>query len=207
MDAERWQQIRSVFNQLVELEPERLAERLALLSASDPELRDAVESLLAADSDSSGDLGGAALPPRGDPQGPPPDPLGLAGSTLSHFRVLEPLEAGGMGVVYRAEDTRLGRAVALKFLLPHHTLDPSAKQRFLQEARTAGALDHPNLCTIHEVGESEDGRLFLAMPLYPGETLRARLQRDGALPVAEALAIARQIAQGLACAHAAGRWS
>ncbi|MGI9182495.1 MAG: protein kinase domain-containing protein [Longimicrobiaceae bacterium] len=163
-----------------------------------------MESLLAADAESSGGLGGAGLPPRGDHHGPAPDPLGLAGHTLSHFRVLQPLEAGGMGVVYRAEDTRLGRAVALKFLLPQYTLDPSAKQRFLHEARTAGALDHPNLCTIYEVGEAEDGRLFLAMPLYPGETLKARLARDGPLPVSEALAIAQQIAQGLACAHAAG---
>jgi serine/threonine protein kinase len=204
MDPQRWRTVRAVFDELVELEPERRAARLAVLRISDPQLCEAVESLLAADAASSGGLGGAGLPARGDQEGLPPDPLGLAGRTLSHFRVQEPLEAGGMGVVYRAEDTRLGRAVALKFLLPHHVLDPSAKQRFLQEAWTAGALDHPNLCTIYEVGESEDGRLFLAMPLYPGETLKARLERDGALPVAEALAIARQIAQGLACAHAAG---
>jgi tetratricopeptide (TPR) repeat protein len=204
MDPQRWREIRAVFNELVELEPDRRAGRLAALSAGDPQLRKAVESLLAADAASSGGLGGAALPPRGDQHGLLPDPLGLAGSTVSHFRVLDPLEIGGMGVVYRAEDTRLGRAVALKFLLPHHVLDASAKQRFLHEARTAGALDHPNLCTIYEVGESADGLFFLAMPLYPGETLKARLEREGALPVEDALAITRQIAQGLSCAHAAG---
>jgi serine/threonine protein kinase len=126
------------------------------------------------------------------PATPVPDPLSLAGRTVSHFQVLEPLGAGGMGVVYRAEDTRLGRAVALKFLLPQLGLDAAAKARFLHEAHSAAALDHPNLCTIHEVGESEDGRLFLAMALYPGETLKARLAREGPLPVAEALEIARQ---------------
>src|SRR5262249_2215777 len=135
---------------------------------------------------------------------PPLDYLGLAGRTISHFRVLEPLGAGGMGVVYRAEDTRLGRVVALKFLLPQPTADGVAKARFLREARSAAALDHPNLCTLHEAGETEDGRLFLAMALYPGETLKARLERDRPLPVQTVLDIARQVAHGLRCAHSAG---
>jgi len=143
------------------------------------------------------------LPPRsGD--GKRADPFGLSGLTVSHFHVEEPLGAGGMGVVYRADDTRLGRAVALKFLLPQYGLDESAKQRFLQEAHAAAALDHPNLCTVHEVGETEEGQLYLAMTLYVGETLTARLAREGPLGVQDALAIARQIADGLACAHAAG---
>ncbi len=85
-----------------------------------------------------------------------------------------------MGVVYKAEDTRLGRTVALKFLPPELTRDPEAKARFLQEARAASALDHPNLCTIHEVGETADGRLYLAMPCYDGETLRQRIDRGTA---------------------------
>jgi len=130
--------------------------------------------------------------------------LGLTGRTVSHFRVVEPLGAGGMGVVYRAEDTRLGRAVALKFPLPNSSLDATAKTRFLREARAAAALDHPHLCTIYDVGESEDGRVFLAMALYAGETIKARIARDGPLSVKEALAIAKQIARGLGCAHAAG---
>jgi serine/threonine protein kinase len=109
-----------------------------------------------------------------------------------------------MGVVYRANDTRLGRVVALKFLLPHYNLDASAKARFLREAHAAAALDHPNLCTIHEVGTSDEGCLFLAMALYPGETLRDRLARNGSIPLREALDIAPQIVQGLQAAHAAG---
>jgi serine/threonine protein kinase len=122
---------------------------------------------------------------------------------VDHYRILEPLGGGGMGVVYRAEDTRLGRTVALKFLPPELTRDPVAKARFLQEARTASALDHPNICTIYDVGETEDARLYLAMPCYDGETLRQRLEH-GPLPVDDAVDVAWQIARGLAKAHRQG---
>jgi Tol biopolymer transport system component len=108
-----------------------------------------------------------------------------------------------MGVVYRAEDTRLRRMVALKFLPSRLTRDLTAKARFLQEAQAASALDHANICTIHEVGESEDGELYLAMACYDGETVQAKIDR-GPLPVAEALDVARQAAQGLAKAHRHG---
>ena len=133
-----------------------------------------------------------------------PDPSDLSGRVVSHFRVLEPLGAGGMGVVYRAEDLRLHRTVALKFVRPGHVIDDSETARFLREARAAAALDHPNICTIHEVGESDDGMLFLAMSYYVGETLRDRLTRTGKLPLADALDVATQIARGLASAHGAG---
>ncbi len=133
-----------------------------------------------------------------------PDPSGLSGRTVSHFRVLEALGAGGMGVVYRAEDVRLNRTVALKFMLPRYGIDADATARFLREARAVAALDHSNICTVHEVGESEDGQLFLAMSYYAGETLKDRLTRSGMLPVAEALDVAAQITRGLASAHAAG---
>jgi serine/threonine protein kinase/Flp pilus assembly protein TadD len=132
------------------------------------------------------------------------DQSDLTGREVSHFRVLEPLGAGGMGVVYRAEDLRLHRTVALKFMRPDYTLDDTATARFLREARSVAALDHPNICTVHEVGESEDGQLFLAMSYYPGETLRERLTKHGALPLHEALDIAVQITRGLAAAHGAG---
>jgi serine/threonine protein kinase/dipeptidyl aminopeptidase/acylaminoacyl peptidase len=122
---------------------------------------------------------------------------------VDHYRILEPLGGGGMGIVYRAEDLRLGRTVALKFLPPELTRDPVAKARFLQEARTASALDHPNICTIYDVGETADAQLYLAMPCYDGETLRQRLER-GALPPDEAVDIAWQIARGLAKAHRQG---
>jgi eukaryotic-like serine/threonine-protein kinase len=129
--------------------------------------------------------------------------LVLTGRRVSHFQVAELLGGGGMGVLYRAEDTRLGRIVALKFLAPELVRDEIAKARFLTEARAASALEHPNLCTILEVGETEEGLLFLAMPLYQGESLDYRLAR-GPLPVEQALDIATQVARGLAKAHQQG---
>jgi serine/threonine protein kinase/Tol biopolymer transport system component len=131
------------------------------------------------------------------------DAAHLVGRMLAHYRVLEYIGGGGMGVVYKAEDLRLTRTVALKFLPPELTRDPEAKTRFLQEARAASGLDHPNICTIHEVGETDDGRLYLAMPSYDGETLRRRIER-GPLPIEEAIDIAEQIARGLAKAHRGG---
>jgi serine/threonine protein kinase len=130
-------------------------------------------------------------------------PALFTGRLVSHFRVTEPLGGGGMGVVYRAEDTRLGRTVALKFLAPELGRDPIAKARFLNEARAASALEHPNLCTILDVGETAEGLLFLAMPLYDGESLDRRIAR-GPLPVEQALDIATQTARGLAKAHQQG---
>ena len=203
MDPQRWEEIQSTFDTLVELDDVERGNRLTALSTSDPELRAAVELLLAADSDADARL--ASLDAVFFPQAArPSDPLGLAGQTVSHFQVHEPIGAGGMGVVYRAEDTRLGRAVALKFLLPSHNLDSSAKARFLREAHLVAALDHPNLCTIHEVGTSDDGRVFLAMALYPGETLKARMARADQMGVSEILEITRQVTEGLQCAHEAG---
>ena len=195
-DAARWSEVRALFDELADATGGTRERRLA---AVDPDLRQAVCGLLEADTDAEARLSGmfGAVPPLRDP-------LGLAGRTVSHFEVRAPLGAGGMGVVYAAEDTRLGRMVALKVPLPERHLDASGRRRFLNEARAAAALDHPNLCSIHEVGESEEGILFLAMPLYRGETLQARLQREGSLPLDEAVSIARQIACGLAAAHAEG---
>jgi TolB-like protein len=127
----------------------------------------------------------------------------MVGGTISHYRILEKLGEGGMGVVYKAEDTTLGRAVALKFLPPELTRDAEAKERFIQEARAASALDHPNICNIHEVGETDDGQTFIAMAYYEGEDLKSRIGR-GPLKLDEALDIAVQIAQGLAKAHGQG---
>jgi serine/threonine protein kinase len=134
---------------------------------------------------------------------------GLSGSTeasgpaIPRYRILGPIGIGGMGVVYRAEDIRLRRMVALKFLPPALTPNPRAKARFLNEARAASALDHPNLCTIHEIDETDDGELFLVMAYYDGETLEAKLRR-GPLPVARAIEIARHVALGVGRAHEHG---
>ena len=129
--------------------------------------------------------------------------IAMAGRDVESYRLGERLGSGGMAVVFRAEDLRLGRPVALKFLAPELCRDPAAKQRFLREARAASALDHPNLCTIHEVGETADGQIFLAMPCYEGETLRQRIRR-GPLSLDDAVDIASQVAQGLGKAHRNG---
>jgi serine/threonine protein kinase/class 3 adenylate cyclase len=125
------------------------------------------------------------------------------GQQIGHYHLLGTLGSGGMGMVYRAHDTRLDRDVALKFLPSHLSAMPEARERLLVEARAAAALEHPNVCSIHEIGETSDGRLFIAMACYSGETLRERLA-CGPLPPVEAFVIAVQIARGLAAAHAAG---
>jgi serine/threonine protein kinase/tetratricopeptide (TPR) repeat protein len=127
----------------------------------------------------------------------------LIGRQVAQYRVVERLGGGGMGVVYRAEDTRLGRTVALKFLSGETANRSRATQRMLREARAAAAIDHPNVCTLYEVGETDNGELFLAMAYCDGETLAARLAR-GPLPVDQALALTRQIVAGLAAGHARG---
>jgi serine/threonine protein kinase len=124
----------------------------------------------------------------------------MIGRTLSHYQILEKLGQGGMGDVYRARDTALDRDVALKFLPPDLTRDPDAKTRFVREAQAASALDHPNICTIYEIGETEDGQLFIAMACYEGEALREKISH-GPLPLSDAANIAVQIAQGLKVAH------
>ena len=125
----------------------------------------------------------------------------MIGTTVSHYRILESIGAGGMGVVYLAEAERLHRRVALKFLPPVMAQDAHARARLLREAQAASALDHPNVATVHDIGEC-NGQLFIAMPFYDGETLRRRLER-GSLTVAEAARIGGQIAAGLAAAHRA----
>ncbi len=124
----------------------------------------------------------------------------MIGQTVSHYRILEKLGQGGMGVVYKAEDTKLERFVALKFLPPHLNQAEEEKKRFIHEAKAASALDHPNICNIYEIDETEDGQMFIAMACYDGESLKEKIDR-GAMPIDEAIDITIQIAQGLAKAH------
>ncbi len=124
----------------------------------------------------------------------------MIGKTISHYKILEKLGAGGMGVVYKAQDTKLDRFAALKFLPPHLGQSEEEKKRFIQEAKAASALDHPNICTIYEIDETEDGQMFIAMACYEGESLKERIER-GPMPLDEALDIAVQISQGISRAH------
>jgi TolB-like protein/Tfp pilus assembly protein PilF len=126
-----------------------------------------------------------------------------SGSRLGRYEIVGQLGSGGMGVVYEARDPQLQRAVAIKLLGPDLASDATAKQRFLQEARAASVLDHPNICTIYEIGEAEDGRLYMVMARYDGETLEKRIER-GPLALDDAIDIAAQVARGLAEAHGAG---
>ena len=124
----------------------------------------------------------------------------MIGTTISHYHVIEKLGGGGMGVVYKAEDIKLKRLVALKFLPPDLTSDSRSKERFAHEAQAASSLEHPNICTVHDIGDTDEGQTFIVMAYYDGETLKRKLTR-GRLKVEQALEIAAQIADGLAKAH------
>ena len=125
------------------------------------------------------------------------------GSRLGQYEIVSLIGGGGMGLVYKAQDTRLKRLVALKLLPPELTRDKTAKERFFQEAQAASALDHPNICTIHEIDETPDGQLYLVMAYYEGETLKEKIEH-GPLPFTDAIDAAVQVGQGLAKAHEAG---
>ncbi len=127
----------------------------------------------------------------------------MIGQTISHYKILEKLGGGGMGVVYKAEDTRLHRTVALKFLPPVFSFDEEAKLRFIHEAQAASSLQHNNICNIHDIEETEDDRIFICMDFYDGETLKKKIER-GPLSIDEAFHIGIQVAAGLQTAHEKG---
>ena len=127
----------------------------------------------------------------------------MIGKTISHYKILEKLGEGGMGVVYKAEDTKLKRPVALKFLPSNLTQDQEAKKRFIQEAQSASALQHNNICKIHEINETDDGQIYISMEYYAGKTLKEKIGED-TLTFEEAIDIVTQVARGLEKAHKKG---
>jgi tetratricopeptide (TPR) repeat protein/class 3 adenylate cyclase len=189
----RWEQVQLLFSGALDAGDDAEA-YLARACAGDTALAQEVRSLLAAHR-------AEGVADKFDGSSPETEPD--TGDRITHYVIESELGRGGMGLVYAARDERLNRAVALKLLSRFLSTDPSATRRFLQEARSAAALDHPSICSVHEIGETGDGRLFIAMPLYQGETLAARLAR-GPLPVADALELAREVALGLGHAHARG---
>ncbi len=198
LSPERWQRVQRIFDEVLELEPALREAGLDRLCSGDRETRREVESLLEAHRRADEVLRELDLLRR-----PSVDPFRLAGTRVSHYELEHLLGAGGMGVVYRAMDDRLKRRVALKFLPAALGEDPGSKARFVHEAQVASALDHPNICTIHEIAETDAGQLFIAMAFYEGETLKAKISR-GPVPADEALEYALQIARGLAASHASG---
>jgi len=127
----------------------------------------------------------------------------MTGKTISHYKIFEKIGQGGMGVVYKAEDLKLKRTVALKFLPPDLCMDQEAKERFIREAQTASALEHSNICNIHDISETEDGQMFIVMAYYEGHTLKEKT-RNLPLSLSEAIDISIQIAKGMARAHEKG---
>ncbi len=209
MDAELWRRVEDMYHASLEVTPDQRSAFLKDNCGADEELQREVESLLAQE-DRSGEfietsafeMAARLMAQEEDvPVLVEPDPVPL-GTVISHFRVVEKIGRGGMGVVYRAEDIALGRPVALKFLTSDTARDPQSLERLRREARAASALNHPNICTIYEIG-THGTHSFIAMELVEGETLEQRLKK-GPLLTEQVLRYGVQIAQGLAKAHKTG---
>ncbi|MEJ7809762.1 MAG: protein kinase [Gemmatimonadaceae bacterium] len=211
-DAGREDRIERLFENALALPPERRAAFLVRACGTDAELRTTLDRLVSHAREAHDFVDRVAGPAVARAAGTLLDdsPASLeygadpfVGQRIAHFQILERLGGGGMGLVYKALDLRLDRTVALKFLPPHLGADEEATRRFIHEAKAASALDHPNICAIHEIGETDAGQLFIAMAYCEGETLKKKIAR-GPLSVSDALDYCAQIAEGLQRAHDAG---
>jgi len=203
MTPERWQEVKKIFHRALEAEPAQRSAFLDRVCAGHDSLRREVELLLQSHEQPDSFMEKPAIENEAaarifvndNPKLPP-------GQRIGHYEIVKLLGEGGMGEVYLAEDTKLGRKVALKFLPFHFTQDEARLLRFAQEARAASGLNHPNILTIYEIGEA-DGHRFIATEFIDGETLRQRIA-GGPLKPGEALNLAEQVASALAAAHAEG---
>mgnify|MGYP001420737671 CR=1 FL=1 len=197
MNSDRYQKVKEIFNSVIEIEPEGRGAFLDERCDGDGELRREVERLLA-----SYDSEFLEQPAVANVAAEVVVDSLRSGETIGHYTIVSKIGSGGMGEVYLADDGKLGRQVAIKLLPDAFTKDGDRLRRFQQEARTASALNHPNILTIHDLGETESSR-YIATEYVEGETLRSKLNR-GKLPISEALDIALQCASALAAAHEAG---
>ena len=205
MDGARWERAVELFEQALEISPSARAHFISDSTAGDKELADTVHGMLAADSETDEliDSGVEDFAHLALDQGAVDAPGFSAGDMVGDFEIMAEIGRGGMGIVYAARDRTLGRVAALKLLPARAVIDTVARDRLISEAQAASALDHPNVATIYQVGETGDGQRFIAMARYEGETLRQRLSR-GPIRARDAYDIAGQVASGLAAAHAAG---
>src|SRR5580658_2005252 len=213
MDTDRWKHICNLLHAALERPQQEQEKYLRQVCGGDAAMFEEVRSLLAAHHGAGSFLDSPAFSPADMPtQTVDPASTGvtfrsMVGETVSHYRVLSRLGSGGMGVVYEAEDIKLGRRVAMKFLPGEVTSDRTAFERMQREARAASALDHPNICSIYELGEHE-GQPFIVMQLLEGQTLREWIAGAPKLAVQarfnQTLDLAIQMANGLEAAHEKG---
>ena len=195
-DTERWEKVAEIFQTVRERPAQEREAALSNACAGDSTLRQEVERLLRADEEASGFLPAPSLLWAA---------LGInpkrAGQEILHYQLIDKIGEGGMGEVYKALDRRLDRLVALKFLFA--SADEERKTRFIQEAKAASTLDHPNICTIYGIEQQPDGEWFIVMSYYEGETIKEKI-RKGPLLQEKALELAIQVGRGLIKAHSAG---
>ncbi|MBP7475932.1 MAG: protein kinase [Pyrinomonadaceae bacterium] len=203
MDPERLKLVEDIYHEAADLPPEELSRFLADRCGDDAALRGEVESLLSFDSTPANFIDGSAGSFAAEMFAVPEDQIDLTSQSIGHYRIISKIGIGGMGVVYLAQDTKLGRKVAIKFLNKEFSNDESKLKRFVQEAKAASALNHPNILTVFEIGETEETS-FIVTEWIDGRTWREHLDETDSSRLKAILDTAVQVAEGLSAAHQAG---